>query len=69
MYRFLSPASQVYRLMNKVDEALTDLDVAIKLSGGCGRAAEQAYTQKGLILMLQGNEDDALEYFKVFDQE
>ncbi len=50
--------------MNKVDEAMADLDTTIKLSSGYGKAAEQAYTQRGLILMLRGNEDDALEDFK-----
>ena len=57
---------QVYRLLNKVDEALSDLNTAIQLSGGCGKAAENAFTQRGLILMLRGNEDDALEDFKVY---
>lgn len=51
--------------MGSVDKALLDLNKAIKLSGGQGKAAEQAYTQRGLILMLQGKEDEALEDFKV----
>lgn len=51
--------------MGSTDKALLDLDIAIKLSRGQGKAAEQAHTQKGLILMLQGKEDEALEDFKV----
>ena len=55
----------MYRLLNRVDDALSDLNTAIQLSAGVGRAAEQAYTQRGLIHILQGNEDDALQDFKV----
>lgn len=55
----------MYRLLNRVDDALSDLNTAIQLSDGVGRAAEQAYTQRGLIHILQGNEDDALQDFKV----
>lgn len=61
----LSLFSQVYRLLNRVDDALSDLNTAIQLSAGVGRAAEQAYTQRGLIHILQGNEEDALQDFKV----
>ena len=45
---------QVYRLQAQVDVALADLDRAIQLSGGRGRAAEQAYTQRGLVWRLRG---------------
>ena len=55
---------QVYRLQNQVDLALTDLDTAIQLSGGRGRAAEQAYTQRGLLWRLRGEDERALEDFK-----
>ena len=48
-----------------MDEALSDLNTAITLSRGKGKAAEQAYTQRGLIHMLRGNEDEALQDFKV----
>ena len=37
--------------------------MAIQLSGGRGKVAEQAYTQRGLIRRLQGC-DGALEDFK-----
>ena len=52
--------------MDKVDEALSDLEMTIRLSGERGKAAEQAFTQRGLIMMLRGNEDAALEDFKVW---
>ena len=55
---------QVYRLQKQIDSALTDLDSAISLSGGRGKAAEQAHTQRGLIRRLQGENEAALEDFK-----
>ena len=51
--------------MNQVDKALSDLNTAIQLSGGLGKAAEQAYTQRGLIHVLHSNEDEALQDFQV----
>ena len=54
----------MYRLQNKVDLALKDLDSAVSLSGGRGRAAEQAYTQRGLIYRLHGNDDAARHDFQ-----
>ena len=41
------------------------ISTAITLSRGKGKTPEQAYTQRGLILMLHGNEDEALQDFKV----
>ena len=38
--------------------------MAIQLSGGCGKVAEQAYTQRGLIRRLQSYDEGALEDFK-----
>ena len=40
------------------------LDTAIQLSGGRGRAAEQAYTQRGIIWVLRGEDERALEDFR-----
>lgn len=51
--------------MENIDAAQTDLQTAIELSGGRGTAAAQAHTQRGLILMLRGDEEQALEDFKV----
>ena len=38
--------------------------MAIQLSGGHGKVAELAYTQRGLIRRLQGCDEGALEDFK-----
>lgn len=55
---------QVYRLLNQVDLALSDLDEAIRLSNGQGKVAEQALTQRGLIRRLRGDSEGALTDFK-----
>ena len=44
--------------------ALEDLNKAIELSDGRGKVAAQAFTQRGLLNKLNGNENDALEDFK-----
>lgn len=55
---------QVYRLQNQVDLALEDLNTAVSLSGVRGRAAEQAFTQRGLIHRLHGDDEEAREDFQ-----
>ncbi len=55
---------QVYRLLNQVDLALADLDEAIRLSNDRGKVAEQAFTQRGLIRRLRGEDEGALADFK-----
>ncbi len=55
---------QVYRLQDQVELALQDLNIAVELSGGRGRAAEQAFTQRGLIHRLHGHEQEAKEDFQ-----
>ena len=54
----------MYRLQNQVVLASADLDTAIHLSGGCGKVAEQAHTQRGLLRRLRGDDEGALEDFK-----
>ena len=54
----------MYRLLSQVDLALTDLDTAIRLTNGQGKVAEQAYTQRGLIRRLRGDDDGAKEDFE-----
>ena len=56
---------QILRLLNRVDEAIVDLNTAIDLCKGRGRTGEQAYTQRALIFMLQEDEERALDDFKV----
>ena len=56
---------QVYRLQNQVELALADLNMAIQLSGGRGKAAQQALTQRGLIHRLHGNDEEAKSDFQL----
>lgn len=44
--------------------ALQDLDAAIRLSRGRGRAACQSFVQRGLIHRLQAREEDARQDFE-----
>lgn len=55
--------AQVHRLRGDVAAAKADLDTAILLSEGCGKAAMQAYTQRALIRRLQGDDDGAADDF------
>ena len=50
---------QVYRLLGDTDLALEDLNSALRLCGGRGKVAEQAYCQRGLLYRLQESEDQA----------
>ncbi|NXL48302.1 TTC36 protein, partial [Podilymbus podiceps] len=56
--------AQALRLRGDVAGALQDLDVAIRLSRGCGRAACQSFVQRGLIRRLQAREEDARQDFE-----
>uniref|UniRef100_A0A914X1W6 Tetratricopeptide repeat protein 36 n=1 Tax=Plectus sambesii TaxID=2011161 RepID=A0A914X1W6_9BILA len=51
--------AQVLRLRGNVEEALNDLNKAIELSGGKGKAACQAYVQRAMIARLQNRDADA----------
>lgn len=44
--------------------ALEDLERAVELSGGRGRAARQSFVQRGLLARLQGRDDDARRDFE-----
>ncbi|XP_031455495.1 tetratricopeptide repeat protein 36 [Phasianus colchicus] len=56
--------AQALRLKGDVAGALRDLDAAIRLGRGCGRAVCQSLVQRGLIHRLQGREDDARQDFQ-----
>ncbi|XP_060073370.1 tetratricopeptide repeat protein 36 homolog [Ylistrum balloti] len=56
--------AQALRLKGDIQGALQDLNKAIELSEGQGSAACQAYTQRGLIFKLEGEDEKALEDFK-----
>ncbi|XP_059786282.1 tetratricopeptide repeat protein 36 isoform X2 [Balaenoptera ricei] len=54
-----SNRAQARLLQGDVAGALEDLERALALSGGRGRAARQAFVQRGLVARLQGRDDDA----------
>ncbi|KAM9269268.1 tetratricopeptide repeat protein 36 [Morus bassanus] len=56
--------AQALRLRGDVAGALQDLDMAIRLSRGCGRAACQSFVQRGLIRRLQAREEEARQDFE-----
>ncbi|KAM8818403.1 tetratricopeptide repeat protein 36 [Rhynchonycteris naso] len=56
--------AQARRLQGDVAGALEDLERAVALSGGQGRAARQAFVQRGLLARLQGRDDDARRDFE-----
>ncbi|ELK13067.1 Tetratricopeptide repeat protein 36 [Pteropus alecto] len=56
--------AQARRLQGDVKGALEDLELALALSGGRGRAARQGFVQRGLLARLQGRDDDARKDFE-----
>ncbi|XP_007080494.2 tetratricopeptide repeat protein 36 [Panthera tigris] len=56
--------AQARRLQGDVAGALEDLERAVALSGGRGRAARQGFVQRGLLARLQGRDDDARRDFE-----
>lgn len=56
--------AQVYQLQKQVELAMLDLNRAIELSGGRGKAGEQAFVQRGIIWRLKSEDEKALEDFK-----
>ncbi|PIK39758.1 putative tetratricopeptide repeat protein 36 [Apostichopus japonicus] len=56
--------AQLLRLKGDVPGALEDLNMAIMLSNGQGKPACQAFTQRGMIYRLEGQDDQALNDFK-----
>ncbi|CAL8072834.1 unnamed protein product [Orchesella dallaii] len=56
--------AQTLRLLGKIDEAQTDLNNAINLSNGKGRAACQAYCQRGLLYLRNNSVDSAKADFE-----
>ncbi|NWS74733.1 TTC36 protein, partial [Crotophaga sulcirostris] len=56
--------AQALRLRGDVAGALRDLDAAIRLSRGCGRAACQSFVQRGLIHRLHARDEDARHDFE-----
>ncbi|KAF5921223.1 hypothetical protein HPG69_018623 [Diceros bicornis minor] len=56
--------AQALRLQGDVAGALEDLERALELSRGRGRAARQGFVQRGLLARLQGRDDDARRDFE-----
>ena len=56
--------AQALRLLGRPDSALEDLDTAIQLSQGKGKAGSNALCQRGVLLRKEGRDDDAMEDFK-----
>lgn len=54
----------ISQLFSKSTEAMADLNTAIEISKGKGRAACQAFTQRAMIHRLQGNDDLARDDFQ-----
>ena len=50
--------AQALRLMGRNEEAMDDLNKAIDLSGGKGRAGVNALCQRALLLLLKGCEEE-----------
>ena len=51
-------------MVGRPDSALKDLDTAIQLSKGKGKAGSNALCQRGVLLRKEGRDDDAMEDFK-----
>ncbi|XP_076057471.1 tetratricopeptide repeat protein 36 isoform X2 [Oratosquilla oratoria] len=56
--------AQALRLQGKIDEAMQDLEKALDVSKGKGRAACQAWTQRAMVHRLQGHDEDAKQDFQ-----
>ena len=60
----LNNRAQVRRLLGDLPGAMADLEAALRLSAGRGRAARQAYCQRGLLLRRDGRDDEAMADFR-----
>ena len=56
--------AQALRLAGRPESAMKDLDMAIRLSQGKGKAGSSALCQRGVLLRKEGRDDDAIEDFK-----
>lgn len=60
----LNDRAQALRLAGRVDEALKDLDLAVTLSEGKGRAGVQALCQRGILYRCMNKDVKAKEDFQ-----
>ena len=56
--------AQALRLAGRPESAMKDLDMAVRLSQGKGKAGSSALCQRGVLLRKEGRDDDAIEDFK-----
>ena len=49
--------AQLLRMLGRTQDAMTDLNTAIELSGGVGNSAVMAFTQRGLLLKVEGKDE------------
>eukprot|EP00112_Aurelia_sp_Birch-Aquarium-sp1_P007557 Seg1823.11 transcript_id=Seg1823.11/GoldUCD/mRNA.D3Y31 product="Tetratricopeptide repeat protein 36" protein_id=Seg1823.11/GoldUCD/D3Y31 len=56
--------AQLYRIQGDMEAAKQDLETAISLSNGQGKAAAQAYTQRALLKKVDGDNEGAYHDFK-----
>lgn len=56
--------AQAFRLKGDIASALNDIESALTKSGGRGRAAKQAFVQRGLIHRRNGNDEQAKKDFE-----
>jgi len=57
--------AQALRLTGRTDSALKDLNKAIELSEGKGKAGTSALCQRGVLHRREGRDDDAMDDFKI----
>ncbi|CAL4154130.1 unnamed protein product, partial [Meganyctiphanes norvegica] len=55
--------AQALRLQGQIKEAMSDLNQALTISEGRGRAACQAFTQRAMLHRVQGRDEEAKEDF------
>jgi len=56
--------AQLYRILRRDDDAIADLDVALRLSDGKGTVCCQASLQRASLHRLRGEDDQARELYK-----
>ncbi|KAG8036242.1 hypothetical protein G9C98_004822 [Cotesia typhae] len=61
----LNDRAQALRLAGRVGEALKDLDQAVTMSSGRGKAGTKALCQRGLLHRLEGRKDEAKRDFEI----
>jgi len=61
----LNNRAQCFRLQGKIENALSDIEIGIKYCEGDRLATRQLYTQRGMLLELNGKEDEARSDYEI----